>query len=96
MASATPRIIQIFPAANGWGAVYAVAEGETVTGPLVCWALVEEPETGQTSVIGMVAENDKIEMAPSETFLGYTYPNCTIDWREMAREKLEEGNPANV
>ncbi|MBO0795875.1 MAG: hypothetical protein J2P36_33705 [Ktedonobacteraceae bacterium] len=84
------KIIQVFPAVNGWGAVYALENEDIITGPLVCWALVEEAETSHTSVIGMIAENDKIEFAPSENFLGYSYPNCTIDWKELARLKQNQ------
>jgi hypothetical protein len=35
-----PRVTQILPSA-GWLAVYVDADGDLMTDPLVCWALVE-------------------------------------------------------
>ncbi|TBR40482.1 MULTISPECIES: hypothetical protein [Dyella] len=56
-------ILQIMPA-TGWVAVYDV-EGEESAEPIVCFALVESTEDGQTSrdVRPMVADGNTIDFA---------------------------------
>ncbi|HLZ60948.1 MAG TPA: hypothetical protein VKR06_28700 [Ktedonosporobacter sp.] len=84
------RIVQMMGVAPQWQAVYALTDGEVVMEPLVCWALVEEKETGETSIVGMVAEGSSIEVATSENFLGYNYPGCKADWDELAKQHKKE------
>ncbi len=81
------RIVQMMAVQPQWQAVYALGDEDFVKVPLVCWALVEERETGQTEVVGMVAEEGKIELASSDTLLGYDYPGCKVDWAELVQRR---------
>jgi hypothetical protein len=70
--------------------VYVLENGMTVMEPLVCWALVEDDATGQTSVVGMVVEEYGIGFAQSSDFLGYNYPGCRVNWEELAQVRQEK------
>lgn len=66
----TETILQIMPA-TGWVAVYDI-EGEESAEPIVCFALVESTEDGQTSrdVRPMCADGNAIDFADAaENFL---------------------------
>jgi hypothetical protein len=58
-------------AAPGWGAAYALEDGEETIEPLVGWALVQESDTQK--VIGMVA-TQRVEFCDDHpNFTGYVH-----------------------
>jgi hypothetical protein len=85
------KLIETLGYASDWEAVYVVGNDDIVKGKMICWAVVEDRETKERSIVGMVLEdNSRIEPAPSENFLGYDYPRSGIDWKEVARRKREQ------
>jgi hypothetical protein len=81
------NILQVFPATPGWEAVYAYEGEEYGTEPILCWAVLERPSGrpgDNVQLVGMVAGGEGLEVAWATHFLGYAYPECKIDWAQLA------------
>jgi hypothetical protein len=92
------RVLQIIPALPGWYAVFADGvepeEGKDAFSlePLVGWALVDHG-SGQ-DLVGLCVWTAEQESMPDASpwmvggkmngFLGYQFPGCITNWRELA------------
>lgn len=69
--------------ADGWRAVY-VREIEGVppelhSVPLICFSVIEDLDTGEEQMVGMIAEGPQIVPCLSPTFLGYLPRDARLD-----------------
>lgn len=86
----------------GWSAVYVNEAPDKVGNPfrvvpLVCTALIAD-DTGETAVVGMIAEGPEFVPAPLPTFLGYLAPAQSVEdflpiLKEWEAEQVRDASP---
>lgn len=95
-------ILQIVPAQPQTTAVFADARLKKLiilNLPLACWALVQTPGTPDTALVGMVQPylepgSPALEFVDKvDTFLGYNYPGCEVDWFKQFKKLVNDQLP---
>lgn len=95
--------------ADGWRAVYVKEiegyEPTLETRPLICFSVIDDMDTGEEQMVGMIAEGVEIVPCLSPTFLGYLprdhRPECMLEelqaWiKEQAEEAEREKLAAEI
>lgn len=99
--------------ADGWRAVYAKEEPHSehypvetdamTLVPLVAFTCLEELESGQGEIVGMIVEGNSIVPCTSPTFIGYLHRDARLDsmlsnlseWKEIQAAEAQRERSAS-
>jgi hypothetical protein len=96
------RLLQLVPAEPGWYGMYGFYNRQTgqegiekiEKRHLAFWAVAQRFEYEGIFFVGVIREGVELMMLPETSnglpFLGYSYPDCEIDWEYEAERKYEQ------
>ena len=93
------RLLQLVPAEPGWYGIYGLYNRETgqariMKRHIAFWAVAKRFEYEGIFFIGVIREGLELMMLPETSdglpFLGYSYPDCEINWEYEAEWKYKQ------
>ena|SRR2546421_3826906 len=96
------RLLQLVPAEPSWYGVYGLSNRQTgqeriqkiEKRDIAFWAVAQRFEYSGIFFVGVIREGVELMMLPETSdglpFLGYSYPDCEIDWEYEAERKYEQ------